>query len=70
MLKIDIEKLKKLEQQNLKNNTKMESKLSEKQCEHINNFLLDDLGIEDQTDLAVLITLLLQKGGSNSTVKQ
>lgn len=65
MLKIDIKKLKKLEQKNLKNNMKVESKLSEKQCEHINNFLLDDLGIEDQTDLAILITLLLQKGGSN-----
>lgn len=65
MLKINIEKLKTLEHKHLKNNPQLESKLTEKQCEHINNLLSDQLGIEDQTDLAVLITLLLQKGGSN-----
>ena len=65
MLKIDVEKLKTFEHKNIKNIGKIESKLSEKQCEHINNFLIDDLNIEDETDLAILITLLLQKGGSN-----
>ena len=49
----------------IKNIGKIESKLSEKQCEHINNFLIDNLNIEDETDFAILITLLLQKGGSN-----
>lgn len=65
MIRIDLEKLNKVDKKIIKKKTKLESILSMEIIEEINLKLLETLKIEDQTTLLILITILLQGGGSN-----
>lgn len=65
MIQIDLEKLNKVDKKIIKKKTQLESILSIEILEEINLKLLEILKIEDQTTLFILITILLQGGGSN-----
>ncbi len=65
MIYIDLEKLNKVDKETIKKKTQLESTLSPEIIEEINLLLLEKLKIEDQTTLFILITILLQGGGSN-----
>lgn len=65
MIQIDLEKLNKVDKKIIKKKTQLESILSIEILEEINLKLLEILKIEDQTTLLILITILLQGGGSN-----
>lgn len=65
MIYIDLEKLNKVEKETIKKKIQLESTLSPEIIEEINLLLLEKLKIEDQTTLFILITILLQGGGSN-----
>jgi len=65
MIQIDLEKLNKVDKKIIKKKTQLESILSIEIIEKINLKLLEILKIEDQTTLLILITILLQGGGSN-----
>jgi hypothetical protein len=65
MIRIDLEKLNKVDKKIIKKKTQLESILSMEIIEEINLKLLETLKIEDQTTLLILITILLQGGGSN-----
>lgn len=65
MIYVDIEKLKKIDKHSLKKTTQLESILNSKIIEKINEKLSENLRIEEPMILSVLITMLLQGGGSN-----
>lgn len=69
MLKIDINNLNKISNLNIKKKTFLESIITSEICNEINQALMKNLKIEEETTLAVLITILLQGGGSNKNAE-
>ena len=65
MIYVDMEKLKKIDKDLLKKTTRLESILDPETIKKINKKLSENLKIEEPINLSVLITILLQGGGSN-----